>query len=66
MLRRKVEAVGQVNYSVMEVLAHLAASKTPIVPQIALGGSGGGPTESLAGALVGTLVAQMVSQKVPA
>ena len=34
-LRRKVEAVGQVNYSVLEVLAHLAASKTPIVPQIA-------------------------------
>ena len=62
-LKRKVDAVGQVNYSVMEVLNHLAASKTPIVPQISLGGGGGAPSESLAGALVGMLVAQMVNQK---
>jgi uncharacterized membrane protein YqiK len=62
-LKRKVDAVGQVNYSVMEILNQLAASKTPIVPQISLGGGGGSSSESLAGALVGMLVAQMVNQK---
>jgi uncharacterized membrane protein YqiK len=61
-LKRKVDAVGQVNFSVMEILNQLAASKTPIVPQISLGG-GGSSSESLAGALVGMLVAQMVNQK---
>jgi len=60
-LQLKVNAVGQINYSVTEMIRRLAENRTPIVPQIQMG-AGGSPNESLAGALIGTLVAQMVAQ----
>ena len=55
-LKAKVEAVGEGNWTTMENIRQLAESKTAIVPQIVAGSNEGGMTS----ALVGSLVARMV------
>lgn len=61
-IKLRTEAVGQGNYAAIEVSKNLASGKLKLVPDIMLGGNGGGGS-STADALLGLLSTQMATGK---
>jgi uncharacterized membrane protein YqiK len=62
-IQKKTMAVGQSNYALIEIGRALAESKTPLVPQITVGGGGSAEGSSLVNVLLANLVAKDLASK---
>jgi regulator of protease activity HflC (stomatin/prohibitin superfamily) len=64
-IQKKTMAVGQNNYALIEIGRALAESKTPLVPQITVGGGSAAEGNSLVNVLLANLVAKELATKDP-